>query len=131
MGNSGEPYEVVVDEEISCSCPDHTTRGNLCKHLLFVLIRAIGMNERTVMEQYYSVSTFVTSDETIGRCQDYIGRRAQGLTDINFVPNPIAGNADLKPAKPVKPAVERRPYQDQMCPICCEDFESNFIVFVC
>jgi len=33
------------------TCPDHTTRGNLCKHLLFVLIRAIGMEQRTVMEQ--------------------------------------------------------------------------------
>ena len=143
MGNSGEPYEVVVDEEISCSCPDHTTRGNLCKHLMFVLIRAIGMNERkthtngvrfinflpsgTVMEQYYAVSTFVTSAETIGRCQDYITRRAQGLVDINFVPNPVnsvSSNGKLKPVPKEFVAVERRPYLDQMCPICCEDFES-------
>lgn len=85
------------------------------------------------MEHYYSVSTFVTSGETIGRCQDYIGRRAQGLTDINFVPNPIGNTEPARPAKLAKPAkpafvaVERRPYQDQMCPICCEDFESMFL----
>jgi hypothetical protein len=88
------------------------------------------------MEHYYTVSTFVTSAETIGRCQDYITRRAQGLVDINFVPNPVntdvsngvsngvSSNGKLKPVPKEFVAVERRPYLDQMCPICCEDFES-------
>lgn len=86
------------------------------------------------MEHYYTVSTFVTSAETIGRCQDYITRRAQGLVDINFVPNPVnngnngnsgkASNGKLKPVPKDFVAVKRRPYLDQMCPICCEDFES-------
>lgn len=38
LGSTGNVYEVHIEEIPSCTCPDFQ-RGNICKHLLFVLLK--------------------------------------------------------------------------------------------
>ena len=52
MGNSGNTYTVTISNQPTCTCPDHTTRGNRCKHIYFVLIRI--MNTYNYTEKTYS-----------------------------------------------------------------------------
>jgi len=63
MGNSGTAYMVLLSPEDqrrepmeaawrdtfpNCTCPDHTGRGLLCKHILFVLVKVLGIRPDTV-----------------------------------------------------------------------------------
>ena len=43
LGSTGNVYDVRVSKIPTCSCPDHA-RGNLCKHILFVLLKVIGLD---------------------------------------------------------------------------------------
>ena len=43
LGSTGNVYEVVIAEIPHCSCPDHA-KGNLCKHILFVMLKVVGLD---------------------------------------------------------------------------------------
>ena len=47
-GSTGKHYHVTIQRRprrnvtlISCTCPDHEYRGNICKHIIFILIRVL------------------------------------------------------------------------------------------
>jgi hypothetical protein len=40
LGSTGNIYEVQIKRMPSCTCPDHA-KGNLCKHILFVMLKVI------------------------------------------------------------------------------------------
>lgn len=44
LGSTGNVYVVIVDSIVSCNCPDGS-RGNVCKHHLFVFLRVLGVAE--------------------------------------------------------------------------------------
>lgn len=44
LGASGNVYKVTVGRSPRCSCPDHAVRKNTCKHLLFVMLRVLGLS---------------------------------------------------------------------------------------
>jgi hypothetical protein len=93
---------VLIDDNntMSCSCPDHDQRGSLCKHILFVLIRALGVNSDTVFREFFQTNRFIVGPDILGTCANYLERRAQGLVNANFAPDPIAPVAE----PPVSPA---------------------------
>eukprot|EP00553_Chaetoceros_curvisetus_P003672 CAMPEP_0204635066 /NCGR_PEP_ID=MMETSP0717-20131115/30687_1 /ASSEMBLY_ACC=CAM_ASM_000666 /TAXON_ID=230516 /ORGANISM="Chaetoceros curvisetus" /LENGTH=283 /DNA_ID=CAMNT_0051653699 /DNA_START=10 /DNA_END=861 /DNA_ORIENTATION=+ len=43
LGSTGNVYEVNLSKVPSCNCPDYA-KGNLCKHLLFVMLKVAGLN---------------------------------------------------------------------------------------
>jgi len=43
LGSTGNVYTVEIGKLASCTCPDHL-KGNLCKHILFVLIKVMAIN---------------------------------------------------------------------------------------
>jgi hypothetical protein len=84
MGNSGIAYDIRIGTKfISCSCPDHSANGNLCKHLLFVLIRLLKYTHNDVFKNYYMPlvyedlknNHFETQDDTLKRCAFYLENR--------------------------------------------------------
>lgn len=42
LGSTGSLYTVVLSRVPTCGCPDHL-KGNLCKHILFVLTKVVGL----------------------------------------------------------------------------------------
>ncbi|CAB9526179.1 kinase kinase [Seminavis robusta] len=42
MGSTGNLYTVKISKLVHCSCPDHA-KGNVCKHILFVMLKVIGL----------------------------------------------------------------------------------------
>ena len=40
LGSTGNVYDVTIDREPSCSCPD-ARKGNICKHIFFVMVRVL------------------------------------------------------------------------------------------
>jgi len=46
LGSTGNVYTVQICQIPSCTCPDHA-KGNLCKHILFVLLKVVGLDSRS------------------------------------------------------------------------------------
>jgi hypothetical protein len=44
LGSTGNVYNVTVGQIPTCSCPDHL-RGNLCKHILFIFLKVVGLDD--------------------------------------------------------------------------------------
>ncbi|CAI5465509.1 unnamed protein product [Closterium sp. Yama58-4] len=44
LGATGNVYTVTISQQPSCTCPDYGN-GNLCKHMLFVLLRVLRVGE--------------------------------------------------------------------------------------
>jgi hypothetical protein len=45
MGLTRNVYNVNICSTPTCTCPDYTTRGNRCKHIFFVLLRIMKVND--------------------------------------------------------------------------------------
>ncbi len=118
MGASGSAYKIKINNErISCKCPDHTVRHSLCKHLLFILIRALNQSDSIIYDSYFTSSSFRTIPETLVGCNEFIRKRELGEFTSVFKPN---NNTDTN-----IPKIIRKPYLDDSCPICCEDFSET------
>jgi hypothetical protein len=44
LGSTGNVYTVSLQEIPSCTCPDFTRQQDLCKHILFVLVKVAGVS---------------------------------------------------------------------------------------
>ena len=51
LGASGSDYLVSLTRHPECTCPDHTNRKTMCKHILFVLVRVLGLPEEIVLDE--------------------------------------------------------------------------------
>lgn len=102
MGNTDNAYDIAITRnQVWCSCPDCDSRGNFCKHLMFVMIRVMGMPAEQVFED-----TFHATDRLMTSCNDYIARMENALKLI-----------EEHAEKRRKPIAE-----DDECPICYESF---------
>jgi len=113
MGNSGKPYDISVasGEDISCTCPDHSMWGNLCKHIMHLLIRVMGLPRETVYHTYFRPNNFEVGSETIHFCMSWFARKESAANEVGEVEEEDAGH------------VKRRPIEDDDdCPVCYESF---------
>mmetsp|Transcript_4516 Transcript_4516/g.8068 ORF Transcript_4516/g.8068 Transcript_4516/m.8068 type:complete len:285 (-) Transcript_4516:189-1043(-) len=67
LGSTGNVYEVTISKVPTCNCPD-AMKGNLCKHLLFAMIKVVGLpiNNSLVYQSAYLAEELV---EIIGMLQ--------------------------------------------------------------
>lgn len=121
MGNSGTAYNITITEgkAIYCDCPDHKHSYNLCKHLLFVLIRVLGMTREQVFNEYYvplitKTNPFNTSTNSIESCVRYMDKKAV---------------LHLEAAETVDTQGKREVDEEESCPICLEDFGKEKLVW--
>lgn len=43
-GSTGNTYEINIKERLECSCPDHKQRKCVCKHLLYIIVKATDLD---------------------------------------------------------------------------------------
>eukprot|EP01138_Halocafeteria_seosinensis_P015393 gb/GECG01015710.1/.p1 GENE.gb/GECG01015710.1/~~gb/GECG01015710.1/.p1 ORF type:complete len:306 (+),score=38.70 gb/GECG01015710.1/:1-918(+) len=106
LGSRGNAYDVTIDRLVSCQCPDFL-KGNLCKHVIFVLVRVLGRAQNDPLVWQQALLTSELQDifdgaEEAGRRRDVLandaarrayklatsGETAEGrglLGDITFV----------------------------------------------
>lgn len=46
LGSTGNCYDVTLAEIPTCSCPDYIRKRDLCKHILFVTLKVVGLPRR-------------------------------------------------------------------------------------
>ena len=114
QGTTGNEYDIVIGpDDMSCSCPDHAQRGLRCKHMYFVMYRALGFGEwdQPTNEQIEeAASILVASRECIVDEDDDKKKNSESKT--------------------IK-VVSIRPYAGETCAICLEEMDEDCKVVSC
>lgn len=122
LGSTGNVYDVVIQRKPSCTCPDHR-RGNLCKHILFVLLKVMGVPADSPM--IYQAAWIGTELQEMfegmkSRFQNVSGRvMANRLVQETYEKLKRGEEVNVKPA-----GVPRRTENDD-CPICFDPLQSS------
>jgi hypothetical protein len=106
MDNSGNTYTVTISNYPSCTCPDYTTRGNRCKHIYFVLIRIMNIDD------YDDYTQEIYTDEELEEMFMKIPQIAKNL---------IYHGEEPQEQKEVKQKFEK----GDICPICLDPLENG------
>eukprot|EP00775_Hariotina_reticulata_P009934 gene9934-10089_t len=72
LGATGNVYTVVVGRHPHCTCPDHA-RGNLCKHILFVMLRVLKLNINNPLVWQKALLTKEGTGEALVWCEEGCG----------------------------------------------------------
>ena len=111
-GTTGNEYVVTLSNDtVSCTCPDFLERGYRCKHIYFLLYRALGFPSR-VHPPRASI---------VNRAKQFFLQRS-GASDSSGNQPRKEKNADR---------VQTRPYIGQPCAVCLEDLTKESTVFTC
>jgi hypothetical protein len=112
MGSTGNVYEVSISTKPKCTCPDYTIRKRRCKHIYFILIKAMKLDDpekklkkndlKKLFKNIPKTLEDLLVDEEFRQVYDNMG------TDID--------KTDSK--------VEMRG-KDDICPICLEDLSTG------
>ena len=121
--------EVTIGKVPHCTCPDHA-RGNLCKHLLFVMLKVVGL---PVSCHLVYQSAYVTPElETIlDALQARTTRLGRDVVANNAVRQQHSKNQKLGSngaegvALATASSVARKEVEGGECPICFDDLGSN------
>lgn len=63
--SEGRTYSVsITPDDISCSCPDHVSRGGFCKHILNVLVKVLKFDPDVIIRDSKWVDEFTTAYTT-------------------------------------------------------------------
>eukprot|EP00523_Entomoneis_sp_CCMP467_P010260 CAMPEP_0168737340 /NCGR_PEP_ID=MMETSP0724-20121128/10345_1 /TAXON_ID=265536 /ORGANISM="Amphiprora sp., Strain CCMP467" /LENGTH=366 /DNA_ID=CAMNT_0008784605 /DNA_START=1430 /DNA_END=2530 /DNA_ORIENTATION=+ len=136
LGSTGNIYDVCLQHVPTCSCPDFARRGDLCKHLIFVLVRCVGL---VVDHPLAYQKAYITSE--LHELNSRIEERNNNNNNNNNNTAPGGGGvwantsvqtqyAKIKDRSSNKNEdednkdrgkVQRRALEDQDCPICLEE----------
>lgn len=126
LGSTGNVYEVNISKIPSCSCPDHA-KGNLCKHLLFVMLKVVGLpaNSTLVYQSAYMTNELdeilaMLEARTLRLGRDVVANEAVRQRHADMKKGESAG-ADSGGTS----SAQRKEVEGIDCPICFEDLGAD------
>lgn len=127
LGSTGNVYDVTISKIPRCSCPDHA-KGNLCKHLLFVMLKVVGL---PVSSNLVYQSAYVTEELEciLNTLQGRTARLGRDVVANEAVRQRLNGDMK-KPSCDAKgvgdsSSTNRKEVEGGECPICFDDLGSN------
>lgn len=127
LGSTGNIYEVTISKVPKCSCPD-AMKGNICKHLLFVMLKVIGLpvNNNLVYQSAYLTEEL---DEIIGLLQNRTRQLGRDVVANEAVKQQFdamnKGEAAATSAKKEEDSKIVAKEVEGDCPICFDPLGSN------
>lgn len=88
LGSTGNLYTVTLCRVPNCDCPDHA-KGNLCKHILFVMLKVVGLPSDS--DLVYQAALLTTELEDIF---DTMQQRRDGLFGTTTAAAAASSNAN-------------------------------------
>eukprot|EP01116_Phalansterium_solitarium_P017391 TRINITY_DN4270_c0_g1_i2.p1 TRINITY_DN4270_c0_g1~~TRINITY_DN4270_c0_g1_i2.p1 ORF type:complete len:343 (-),score=103.64 TRINITY_DN4270_c0_g1_i2:261-1289(-) len=126
LGSIGNVYDVVISHRPTCNCPDFG-KGYLCKHLLFVFLRVLRVDRRSVWiyqkallseELREMFATAPPAPAAVLACKKVVKRYNEIKSGKDETPQNDEDDADDGAA------VKRRPLADD-CPVCYEELKAS------
>jgi len=120
LGASGYVYAVRLTHAAgpSCSCPDHQTRRTTCKHILFVLMRVLGLSKQDLVHGV-DASTIVAAASSEALFAVENGETSDVIDLTGQEPSRAPAR---KPRQAMRGVAQRPVDPEDSCPICCCDF---------
>jgi hypothetical protein len=115
MGSTGNVYTVSIKSSPTCTCPDYILRKNRCKHIFFILIRAMK----------------VTNEDKKKYSKDDLKKMFKNIPKI--ASNLIADEEINELYKSAKTGTTKEDVKvemkgaDDICPICLDDLTNGEI----
>jgi len=101
----------------SCTCADHCTRGSVCKHIVFVLLRVLALDGADPRVRCLGISA-ARIDEIVSRN----GRDRNNINNVGGSPPSKRHCASASAATAAFARVAQKPLgDDAVCVICFED----------
>ena len=111
MGSTGNVYTVSISNETSCTCPDYKQRHARCKHVFFILLRIMNVNENDVDQNKYSNAEIKDMFDNM-----------PGIIEELKIGNTLKNKYNQKTPKNTKVKLLG---MDDLCPICLEDMNNG------
>lgn len=123
LGSTGNVYTVQFGHVPTCNCPDFTRRADMCKHIMFILLKVMGLSPTNPLSyQKAYLSEELQELYTILRT-----RRVGGSVRANALVCAAAASGQSAPAQ----GVTRRELtpDDSDCPICFDTLDDGSVTF--
>ncbi len=115
LGSTGNVYDVTINRTPHCSCPDHA-KGNLCKHILFVLLKVMAIPSSSPL--VYQQAWIKTELEEMYSC---MAQRFQQVSGAVLAKSVVRNEYAKLQRGPVLQVACRQDQED--CPICFDILE--------
>jgi hypothetical protein len=120
MGSTGNVYHVNISNSPTCTCPDHTTRHNRCKHIYFVLLRIMKVidceQEKYTNEEIEQMVKNINNIQNVS-VDSQTQQKYHKLTEKN-IDKLVDKNSNVSATDNIKGL-------DDLCPICLDDMENG------
>lgn len=129
LGSTGNVYEVTLSKLLHCTCPDHA-KGNLCKHILFVMLKVVGLPSNSPLV-YQSALLSTEVEELYHRLA--IRRSNLGITGAVLANEAVrerfaclkSEKTDTEKQDSSSDDNNRRKEVEGDCPICFDELGTN------
>lgn len=132
LGSTGNLYNITIAKKVTCSCPDFG-KGNLCKHILFVMIRVLKQARHCeYIWQRALLSTELREIFANAPVLANLGSSVRANANVRKSYNKLMGIEGDEEGETESSKGKQKPLEGNECPICLEDFESsdkNKVVF--
>jgi Ring finger domain/SWIM zinc finger len=138
LGSTGNVYTVVVSLQPSCNCPDFCRRHDMCKHIMFVLLKVVGLkvDHSLSYQKAYVVSELkelltklrarirrVGGSHTAVLANEHV--QAAVVASASAAAAAAAATDDNEETKQETGVQRRSLDEDADCPICFDDLTSE------
>ena len=121
MGSTGRVYHIQIENTITCTCPDYTTRYRRCKHIYFILGKVLKVDN---LEQ----KTFTRTD--LDRLDNVIRKRELNNEEQKWLNNYHTHNSNQSNTESKE--VPQKPLdKTSVCAICLEDMTKDQDLVYC
>lgn len=113
MGTTGNVYKVIIKSKPECNCPDFQTRGNRCKHIYFILLRVMHINNSNEDQEIFDENELKTMFASMPQFLNHL--------IVDDVHRSLYN--DLKNKSNNIKIVDQKS-TDDICPICLDDLDN-------
>jgi hypothetical protein len=120
LGSTGNIYKVTIGKIVACSCPDFK-RGNLCKHVLFIMIKVVGLSTESPL-----IFQVALVESELLQIFDMVKNRRVGGGVLANEQVQQAFASISKGEEPTPEGAARKPLEaDSDCPICFDSMNAG------
>lgn len=123
MGSTGNVYSVVITNKPTCTCPDFRQRKKRCKHIYFVLIRIMKVENPIIktftndnLDEMFNNIPLITNNLIVDKSK---------RDKFHEITNNIKSNNTKEINSKTDSKVKQRLNDNDICPICLDNLNNG------